>query len=393
MASNTKIGLLIGIIVIIAIGAWVTSTTDLEDIKEDIAISNATELREIDGKSGNYYLSCDIDLSNEPWTPLKEIRGTLDGNNHMIKGLDNPLCEKCEGKVRNLVLESVNIQGNSVGAVTISNGDSGKINDVTVTGTIIGTNYVGGIAGYSIGHVTNCTNNSSITGLTYVGGIVGYGTSLNDCNNTGTITGTGLDSDSRICLGGVAGAIKGSISNCNNVGDIHSTSSGKRVGGVVGWISTNDDIKNLSNEGSVKSNGNSTGGIVGCIEPTDDDANEVILLTNCTNRGYITNSAIFTGGIVGSTISKQYGVLWTSYPHINLVSCINEVNITGKDYVGGYVGHGEKTNINGLSNGYEINGSSYVGGIAGYTSGSVNNCSNSGTVKATGHHAGGIAGQ
>ena len=107
------------------------------------------------------------------------------------------------GKVQNLTLENVNLNGNL---------------------------YVGGVVGYSNnGTVTACTASGSINGKEYVGGIVGrnyLGTETACYNTSSTVNGSYL-------VGGVVGQNnKGIVTACYNAsGSIYGEGT---VGGVVG---------------------------------------------------------------------------------------------------------------------------------------------------------------
>lgn len=164
----------------------------------------------------NITLTGDITLTGE-WTPIgnyeNRYTGTFDGNGHTITGLTVNQKERGNvgligylgsgGKVQNLTLENVNLNGNL---------------------------YVGGVVGYSNnGTVTACTASGSINGKEYVGGIVGsnYLGTVTACYNTSsTVNGSYL-------VGGVVGQNnKGIVTACYNAsGSIYGEST---VGGVVG---------------------------------------------------------------------------------------------------------------------------------------------------------------
>ena len=164
----------------------------------------------------NITLTGDITLTGE-WTPIgnyeNRYTGTFDGNGHTITGLTVNQKERGNvgligylgsgGKVQNLTLENVNLNGNL---------------------------YVGGVVGYSNnGTVTACTASGSINGKEYVGGIVGsnyLGTVTASYNTSSTVNGSYL-------VGGVVGQNnKGIVTACYNAsGSIYGEVT---VGGVVG---------------------------------------------------------------------------------------------------------------------------------------------------------------
>ena len=145
----------------------------------------------------NITLTGDITLTGE-WTPMgnyeNRYTGTFDGNGHTITGLTVNQKERGNvgligylgsgGKVQNLTLENVNLNGNLyVGGVV------GYSNNGTVTAcyntssTVNGSYLVGGVVGQNNkGIVTACYNASgSIYGEGTVGGVVGD-------NYTSTVT-------------------------------------------------------------------------------------------------------------------------------------------------------------------------------------------------------------
>ena len=82
----------------------------------------------------------------------KGIRGTLDGNNHTIKGLKQALFQVLEeGTVSNLNLSGVQISGSGdTGALANVIGTGKKsavtIQNITITGSVTGTGNTGALA-------------------------------------------------------------------------------------------------------------------------------------------------------------------------------------------------------------------------------------------------------
>jgi len=159
-------------------------------------------------------LTADIDLNNEPWTPIGPDRdsaytGTFDGQGHTVKNLS----------------VTVNVQPGRAGLFGCVK--DGTIRKLTVAGSVSCTanqGWCGGIAGYAMDEtIENCASlcTVSCTGIdARVGGIVGlvdYNSRtliIRDCYNIGKITGSGD-------AGGICGFyMNGKISNCYNVGEI-----------------------------------------------------------------------------------------------------------------------------------------------------------------------------
>ena len=207
-------------------------------------------------------LTEDIDLNNEPWTPIgigEDTRkddlpysGTFDGNGHTISGLNVNYGDKNGGLfcyVKSATIKNLTVAG----SVTYSSGggiayggivgyaDSSTIENCTNRCTVTGRWYAGGIVGWAANTtITGCANfgNISISGINCVGGICGYLSSyasdetstnfstIRDCYNVGSISG--------IYAGGIAGrsyngdnsAYPNRIANCYNMGKVTTTASG-----------------------------------------------------------------------------------------------------------------------------------------------------------------------
>ena len=159
--------------------------------------------------SGSYELVSDV--SGSGFESIETFTGTLDGGFHKITGLSNPLFKTLNGgKVRNVILEGVNISGlGNIGAIAcVATGASRIYNcgilptntELDMEGNITGfsgsyvggTDYVGGLVGQLIGgdsgspRVINCYSYATITGGNIVAGIVGYigGTDITQGNLT-----------------------------------------------------------------------------------------------------------------------------------------------------------------------------------------------------------------
>ena len=164
-------------------------------------------------------LTADIDLNNEPWTPIGPDRdsaytGTFDGQGHTVKNLR----------------VTVNVQSGRAGLFGCVK--DGTIRKLTVAGSVSCTanqGWCGGIAGYAMDEtIENCASlcTVSCTGIdARVGGIVGlvdYKSRtliIRDCYNIGKITGRSDNGSGD--AGGICGFyMNGKISNCYNVGEI-----------------------------------------------------------------------------------------------------------------------------------------------------------------------------
>ena len=164
-------------------------------------------------------LTANIDLNNEPWTPIGpsdsgSYTGTFDGQGHTVKNLS----------------VTVNVQPGRAGLFGCVK--DGTIRKLTVAGSVSCTanqGWCGGIAGYAMDEtIENCASlcTVSCTGIdARVGGIVGlvdYNSRtliIRDCYNIGKITGRSDNGSGD--AGGICGFyMNGKISNCYNVGEI-----------------------------------------------------------------------------------------------------------------------------------------------------------------------------
>ena len=155
-----------------------------DDLKEFAAIVNGTAEGIDQNTSANAKLMNDIDLNGSeenPWTPIgtnsRPYSGTFDGQNFKISGL----------YIKN-TSSATDYQG-LFGYVS----GIGKVQNLSVSGSVKGNDYVGGIAGQNNGNVINCAFSGSVSGNSSVGGVVGYNSSsgtVKNCYNTGAGTGS-----------------------------------------------------------------------------------------------------------------------------------------------------------------------------------------------------------
>ena len=185
-------------------------------VNNEKGLKNLAELVNNGATDINITLTGDINLTGE-WTPIgnyeQKYTGTFDGNGKTITGLTIDQKETSflgligylgsGGKVQNLTLENVNLNGNwNVGGVVGYN-NNGTVTACTASGSINGKERVGGIVGCNyLGTVTACYNTSStVNGSYLVGGVVGQ-------NNKGIVTACYNASGSiygEVTVGGVVG--------------------------------------------------------------------------------------------------------------------------------------------------------------------------------------------
>ena len=173
-------------------------------------------------------LTANIDLNNEPWTPIgpdtdSAYTGAFDGQGYTVRNLS--------------------ITGDFKRAGLFGCVKDGSIRKLTVAGSVSCTvdyGWCGGIAGCAEREtIENC---ASLCTISYtgkdarVGGIVGWvpnsssSTIIRDCYNIGNITG-GSDT------GGICGFyLTGNIFNCYNVGEI---TGGEYIDNIAGYYINN----------------------------------------------------------------------------------------------------------------------------------------------------------
>ena len=211
------------------------------------------------GKSDiNITLTADIDLTGKDWTPIgtdydNSYKGTFDGGGHTITGLTFTTNDEYAGlfgwlnragTVKNVVMEGVQITSNqiyggSIGGVVGSGW--GTIENCSVSGSVSGTVYVGGVVGVQIGgSITGCSSSATVKGTVDVGGVAGQTNSsatLTACYATGNVI-IEINPKKNIAGGGLVGMNAGiSLLACYATGNVTSTgsSTGKvHIGGFLG---------------------------------------------------------------------------------------------------------------------------------------------------------------
>lgn len=251
---------------------------NVDDLKKLAEKVNGGEAYE--GK--HFKLTANIDLKNEPWTPIgtlqgEEVRpfqGTFDGDGYQITNL----------KISNGG-QYAGLFGHTEGAV---------IKSCNVTGKINGYNYTGGIVGYADANtkILNCSFQGNVKGKGEGrGGIVGYmsgGGEVSGCFVTGTVTG---DKE----VGGIAGYGVGTIKNCYALANVTATATatatGVNAGGIAGYA-YGVTIENCYYSGEVSAK-NYAGGIAGTAW-----------------RGTIQNCVSLAESVTGSNTNRIVGNIY-----------------------------------------------------------------------------------
>ena len=206
----------------------------------------------------NITLDKNIDLTGKAWTPIgtdydNSYKGTFDGGGHTITGLTFTTNDEFAGlfgwlnragTVKNVVMEGVQITSNqiyggSIGGVVGSSW--GTIENCSVSGSVSGTVYVGGVVGVQIGgSITGCSSSATVKGTVDVGGVAGQTNSsatLTACYATGNVI-IEMAPNKNIAGGSLVGMNAGSsLLACYATGNVTSTGSSTgyvHIGGFLG---------------------------------------------------------------------------------------------------------------------------------------------------------------
>ncbi len=295
-----------------------------------------------------------------------------------------------DGVIKNLGFEDIKIIANSSGGAI-----SGSLNGTTIvsncyaTGTVSSGMKASGLSGAARGDVTieNSYAKVNITGTGQdAGGLIGLmaGQNLTISNSfySGTINGTNS-------VGGLVGSVTSGILNVDSSYVANSTIKGKAnsIGGLVGLISSAQEhsISNSSFDGTISGTEN-IGGLIGI------NNNGIFSITNSHVSGQIgTTSSKYVGGFIGlnGNNSRRLSVeISNSYSTADITGKDNLGGFVGRantsDFtieksfvsgsisssstgVGGFAGYGQTAKFN-IYNSYSIasvKGGSYVGGLVG----------------------------
>ena len=206
----------------------------------------------------NITLDTDIDLTGKDWTPIgtdydNSYKGTFDGGGHTITGLTFTTNDEFAGlfgwlnragTVKNVVMEGVQITSNQIYGGSIGGVVGygwGTIENCSVSGSVSGTVYVGGVVGVQIGgSITGCSSSATVKGTVDVGGVAGQTNSsatLTACYATGNVI-IEMAPNKNIAGGSLVGMNAGSsLLACYATGNVTSTGSSTgylHIGGFLG---------------------------------------------------------------------------------------------------------------------------------------------------------------
>ncbi len=215
-------------------GNWMSYTTEVVPENGVYSVSSAEEFAWImkNGNENKHYYSgetvqllSNIDLSGHAWTSIENFYGLFEGNGFTVSGL------------------YINTQTNEQALFDII-GENAILQNLTVSGSVTGDNYVAGVCAFNYGTIQNIISDVDVTGKSNVAGIVFSNSKnaiLQNVINTGSVTSTEEGSGA-----GIAKTNAGWLYNCINTAKV----SGKFIGGVVEY-NLDGTIKNSVNIGEL----------------------------------------------------------------------------------------------------------------------------------------------
>ncbi len=339
-------------------------------------VSSAEHLADIPNQGlGAHYIQTEnivlptVAAGESNWTPIGDsssgdnttrFTGTYNGNNKTISNLtiDSDIIRYMGlfgyvgigGTLENITLENVNINSSRsnpyVGGLAGYN--RGNVTNCSVSGSITATesgayigglvggssggtidnnssscivtggenvsNAVGGLIGYSSStNITNSHSTGNVTGSSSVGGLVGdsYAGNITTCYSTGNVTGTPYYG----AIGGLAGYASGTITECYSIGNVNGEPS---ISGSTGTYSAGGLVGQFS--GSM-TNSYSTGNVILSDSHNDTYQGGFIgsvftnsaIIENCYSTGNVTNDKPSGGVTMGGFIGSTRSSMGTIY--------------------------------------------------------------------------------
>ena len=234
---------------------YLTSSEDLVKLQD---LVNAG----VDTTNVTFELAENINMRGVDFTGIGDdsnrFKGTFNGNEKVISNLTIDTTDDFVGLfgyidsgavVDSLGLENCAIKGNfSVGGLA---GQSlGNITNSYVVGSVVGTDdYVGGLVGYSSGDISDSYSKGNVEGFSKVGGLAGYSDSIINSYSKSNVKGSSN-------VGGLTGYASGNVSNSYATGLVNANSD---VGGLIGYSNNSvvsDGYFNTETTGQVLGVGN-----------------------------------------------------------------------------------------------------------------------------------------
>lgn len=359
--NNRKIGALLLTLILaiqLAVPGFAAEDTDtyyISDADGLVALAQYCSLNTWSvGKT--VVLQGDISLEGVDFTPIPTFGGTFDGGGYTISGLgvyDSFMPSGLFGVLQSTaVVKNLNVSGtvspDGDGSMTggIVGENNGMLLGCTFTGTVVGSDSVGGIAGCNglTGKIVNCNAGGNVTGDRMTGGIAGCNLGIiNACDNTAYVNTTSVDrsvdpsdlnldfltdlsklstldtSNATNDTGGIAGYSSGVVESCSNSATVGYPHFGYNVGGIIGRSC--GYVRACENAGQIYGR-KDVGGIAGITSSTVRHS-----FAKCTLSG-----GKYVGGIVGSGVTEDLGGTSST-----VAGCYSLVNITDYDQYAGAI--------------------------------------------------------
>ncbi len=241
--------------------------------KADAVITGCTTAKY---RYANYKLSQNIDLKNEPWTPIDDFFGTFDGQGYTISKMNVSITSQSTSAINGGLFGYISTDG------TVSN----LIVEGAVTVKNAGSCRAGGICGWLSGTIEFCRFN-------------------------GTVSSTATGSESKNYAGGIMGSSNGvpAITGC--IANAKATVSGGKAdyygaGGLAGYmLGTNCEYSAWNN------NSEGTSDMIG---KNDNNSSSTACSPFTTISGLNALLSDINAGVSSSTYIWQAGSGSTDYP-------------------------------------------------------------------------------
>ncbi len=281
---------------------------------------SASDIENLNGGnlSGNYALADSIDATGvSGWVPVgldasgPAINGGL-GFAGVFEGLGN-------------TISNLTVAANPNDNAAVFGQTSGTIRDLKLANvTINATHAGGGLATGTTGMLLNDTVSGTVNGGSYVGGLVGQAKS-------GSVLVNDVSSATIVATGNRAGGLAGWNASGSTIVGSHASghiSGFDQTGGLVGW--NDGSIKNSSASGEVTGADYAAGGLVGY------------------NTSAATLSSVDATGTVDGTAGGEGGLVGYNLGSITNAYATGNVGIATTHTVGGLIGNnagGTVTNV------------------------------------------------
>ena len=272
---------------------YINTVADLLDLAEQCTLDTWSQDKTV-------VLQADLRLEGVDFLPIATFGGVFEGNGYSITGLD------ISAKVSQAGLFGVIQEGAVVRNLNVS-GNIEPGGEVLSAGGIVGENY---------GRVLNCTFTGTVSGSQQVGGLVGlngYTGELQGCRVSGTMLGESM-------TGGISGYNQGNITGCKNDASVNNVSVDPAISLDDIELDVSMDVSKLSGM-HLANAAMDTGGIAGY---------SMGIIRECTNAGTVGYPHI--GYNLGGIAGRSCGYI---------TDCINAGEIYGRKDVGGIVGQME----------------------------------------------------